>query len=90
VNPEGHWHRRGKPTEGRGAWEKWKRYPCTEKGCDWAVYVSPVRREWVGYVAGVRPGNVIDPADVPAVAQRRRVVVGIGVVDTLTGEIDDT
>ena len=83
-----HWHRRSKPIEGRAAWDRWVRYPCTEKGCDWAVYVSPHGREWVGYIPTKdRPGNVLDPVDVPAVAQRRRVITEVGAVDPETGEV---
>lgn len=32
----GHWHRRGKPTKTDDGITM---YPCTEDGCDWAVFV---------------------------------------------------
>lgn len=90
--PDGHWHRRGKPVKPTNAtWGGWVRCPCTEKGCDWAVYIDPKGHEHVGYIPSPdRPGNVIDPADVTAVAARRRVITEVGSVNRITGEIEDT
>jgi hypothetical protein len=36
--PDGHWHRRGKPTTDDAGITM---YPCTEPGCAWAVFEHP-------------------------------------------------